>query len=124
MAGGRFVESGSHDLGLDRAFHVGDLLGTLVDEEHHEVGVGIVLGNGIGNLLHQDGLTGFGLGHDECALAFSDGRKEVDHAAGKRCLSAGGKFELLVGEEWGEMLKSGAIAQLFRGESVDAFDTE
>ena len=36
--------------------------------------------DGIGDVFHQDGLTGFGLCHDEGTLAFTNGREEVDNA--------------------------------------------
>ena len=39
---GRAVEGRGDDLALDRALHVGDLLGPLVDEDDHEVALGVV----------------------------------------------------------------------------------
>ena len=39
---GRTVERRGDDLALDRAAHVGDLLGPLVDEQHDEVHLGVV----------------------------------------------------------------------------------
>ena len=50
VAVGGLVEGGGYDLGLDGALHVGDLLGALVDEEHHEVDLGVVVGYGVGCL--------------------------------------------------------------------------
>jgi hypothetical protein len=40
---GRPVEGRGDDLALDRALHVGDLLGALVDEHDHEVASGLFL---------------------------------------------------------------------------------
>ena len=107
-----FVEGRGDDFRIDGARHVGYFFGTFVDEEHHEVSVGIVGGNGVGDLLHQNRLTRFGLRDDECALSFADGRKQVDDAAGQRCVAAVREFELFVGKEWGEVLKGHAIAHL------------
>ena len=44
----------------------------------------MVGGNGIGNVLHQEGLTCFGLGHNEGTLSFADGGEEVYHAGRER----------------------------------------
>ena len=51
VALGGFVEGRGDDLGLDVLAHVGDLFGPLVDEEHDEVDLGRVLGDGVGHLL-------------------------------------------------------------------------
>ena len=73
MAIGRLVKGGCDDLGIDRTRHIGHLFGSFVDEEHHEIRLGMVGGDGIGNILHEDGLTGLGLCHDECTLSLTDG---------------------------------------------------
>ena len=120
---GGLVEGRGDDLGIDGAGHVGDLLGALVDEQHHDVCLGVVGGYGVGNVLHEDGLTGLGLCHDECALALSDGREEVDDAhrgiGGGRVAAEG---ELLFGEKWGEVLEGYAVAHFLRVASVDVLD--
>ena len=105
MAVGGLVEGGGNDLGFDGALHVGYLLGALVDEEHHEVDLGVVESYGVGDLLEECGLTGLGLSHDEAALAFSDRCEEVDDACGESLLGMACEFELLVGEERGHGLE-------------------
>ncbi len=64
MTVGRLVEGGCYHLGLDGALHIGNLLGAFVDEQHHEVHLGVVVGNGVGYFLEQGRLTGLGLGYD------------------------------------------------------------
>ena len=81
MARGRFVKGGSNHFCLHGAHHVGDFLGTLVDEEHHEIGVRVVASDGVGNVFHQQGLTRLGLCHDERTLSFADGSEEVHDSA-------------------------------------------
>ena len=76
---GRFVERRGNHLGIDGAGHVGHLLRTFVDEQHDHIYLGMVGSNGVGDVLHQDGLTGLGLCHDEGTLAFADGGEEVYH---------------------------------------------
>src|ERR1043166_238664 len=76
---GRLSEGGGDDLGLDVFLHVGDLLGPLVDEQHDQDHFGMVLRDGVGHLLHQDGLPGLGRRHDQPALALADRREEIHH---------------------------------------------
>ena len=73
------IERGGNDLGVDGAGHVGHLLWTLIDEEHHEVSLGMVGSDGVGDVLHEQGFTSLRLCHDEGALSLSDGREEIDH---------------------------------------------
>lgn len=120
MAFGRFVEGRGDDFGVDGAGHVGHFLGTFVDEEHNHIYLGMVGGDGVGDVLHQDGLTGLGLGHDEGALAFADGGEEVYHAGRERvAVSAFAKLELFVGEERREVLEGNAVAHEGRITAVD-----
>ena len=78
MVVGGAIEGRGDDLALDRALHVGDFLGALVHEHHHEVNLGVVLRDRISNLLEDDGLTGFRRCHDEATLALANGGNEVD----------------------------------------------
>ena len=82
MALGRFVKGGGHDLGLDRALHVRDFLGALVDEQHDEEDVGAVGIDGIGDGLEEHGLTGAGRGDDDAALTMADGGEQIDDPGG------------------------------------------
>jgi hypothetical protein len=78
---GRTVEGGGDHLALDRAPHVGDLFGSLVDQQDHQVHVGVVGLDGVGDVLHHRGLAGLGRRDDQPALALADGRQEVDDPA-------------------------------------------
>ena len=78
MVVGGAIEGRGDNLALDRALHVGDFLGALVHEHHHEVNLGVVLRDRISNLLEDDGLTGFRRCHDEATLALANGGNEVD----------------------------------------------
>ena len=48
---GRLVEGGGDDLRVDAALHVGDLFGTLVDEQDDEVHLRVVGSDGVGHFL-------------------------------------------------------------------------
>ena len=72
------------------------------------------------DVLHQDGLTCLGLGHDEGALSFADGGEEVYHAGGEGvAISSFAELELFVGEEGSEVLKGHTVADEGRIASVD-----
>ena len=58
VVGRRAVEGGGDDLAPDRALHVGDLFGPLVDEDDHEVALRIVASDRVGDVLHDRGLAG------------------------------------------------------------------
>ena len=72
VALGWLIKGRSDYLGIHGASHIGNLLRTFVDEQHHQVCLWMVGCNGIGNILHQDGLTGLWLSHDECTLSLTD----------------------------------------------------
>jgi hypothetical protein len=54
----RFVEGRGHHLALHRALHVGDFLRPLVDQQNDQVAIGMVGGDGMGDVLQQHRLTG------------------------------------------------------------------
>jgi len=58
MALGRFVEGRANDFGpAAGAFHVGDFLGPFVNEQNEKISLRIVFEDGVGQLLHQNGLA-------------------------------------------------------------------
>jgi hypothetical protein len=63
-----------------RALHVGDLFGPLVDEQHDEVDLGVVVHDGVGDVLQQHRLAGARRRDDQRALALADGAEQVDDA--------------------------------------------
>ena len=77
VAVGGLVEGRGYHLCIDGAGHVCHLLRALVDEQHHDVCLGMVGSDGVGNVLHQDGLTSLRLSDDEGTLTFTDRSKEV-----------------------------------------------
>jgi hypothetical protein len=71
VARGGLVEGRADDLAAHRALHVGDLLGPLVDEQHDEHRVGVVVAMALAIVLQQHGLAGAGRRDDEAALALA-----------------------------------------------------
>ena len=69
---GRLVEGRGDDLSVDGTCHVCYLLRTLVNQQHHDICLGVVGGDSIGYILHEDGLTRLWLSDNQCALSFTD----------------------------------------------------
>ena len=74
------VRRRGQDLGRHRAPEVRDLLGPLVDEQHDEVHLGVVLRDGLPQVLEERRLPRLGRRDDQAALAAPDGRDQVDDA--------------------------------------------
>ena len=77
---GGFVEGGADHLALHAARHVGDFLGPLIDQQHDQEDLGVVGGDGGGDVLQHHGLAGAGRRDDQGALALADRGDEVDDA--------------------------------------------
>ena len=82
MPRGWLVEGGADDLALHRSKHVGDFLRALVDQQHDEDHVRVVVSDGVGDLLEEHCLAGERRGDDHPPLALPDGRKQVHNAGG------------------------------------------
>src|SRR3954469_6085382 len=80
---GRPVEGRGDDLALHRALHVGDLLGPLVDEHDHEVDLGVVHGDRVGDRLQHHRLARLGGRDDQAALTLAQRGDQVDNAGGE-----------------------------------------
>ena len=119
----RAVESRGDDFALDRAAHVRDLLGPLVDEQDHEMDIGVVGLDGMGDLLQDGRLARFGRRDDQPALAFADGRDEV-HDPGRHVARVARDLEaqLVVGEKGVRLSNFGPVAGVVRRQAGDGVD--
>ena len=82
MTCSRFVKGGCNHFAAHSALHFCDLFRALVDQQNHEVNIGVVGGDGVRNVLHHDGFARLGLRHNEGALTFANWGNDVDHTAG------------------------------------------
>src|SRR5690606_20133411 len=108
---------------LHGALHVGDLFGALVDEDDHEVYLGVVLRDGVRDLLQHDGLAGLGRRDDQAALALSDRGDQVDDALGE-LLGNGLEAQALLRVQRGELAELQARAGVLRRQPVDRVDLD
>jgi hypothetical protein len=82
VARGRLVEGRGDDFAAHRAQHFGDFLGALVDQQDDQRDVGMVGGDGVGDVLHHHRLAALRAGDQQAALALADRGDHVDDAAG------------------------------------------
>jgi hypothetical protein len=121
----RPVEGGVDDLALHRTLHVGDLFGSLVHEDHHQIALGVVGRDGGGDLLEDGGLACLRRRHDQASLTLADRGDEVDdpgeHTVG---LALDLETKTLVREQRGEALELRAAHRLFRSHAVHRVDAD
>src|SRR6266516_2984828 len=115
------VEGGVDHLRLGGALHVGDLFGPLVGEQDDEVHLGVVVADGVGDLLHQRGLAGLGRRHDQAALALADGAHQV-HDPGGDLRRVVLQAQPLLRVQRGQVLEVAASARLLGVQGVDLVD--
>ena len=106
------VEGRGHDLhrlgGV--AAEVGHLLGPLVDEEHDDVHLRMVGGDGVGDLLEDDRLAGPGRGDDQGSLPEAEGRHQIDDPRLEH-RGLGLERDAIVGMERCEVLEGWKVVQ-------------
>ena len=126
VARGRLIEGRGDHLALDRALHVGDLFGPLVDQQHDQVALGVVLRDRVGDVLQQHRLAGARLRHDQRALALAERRHDVDHP--RREVLDGGVLDLEVHPlgriQRGEVVEVHLVALLVGVLEIDQVDLE
>src|SRR5690606_1910287 len=117
------VEGGEDDLSLHRTLHVGDLFRAFVNQHHHQVALGVVGGDRLGDLLENRGLARLGGRDDQSTLALPDGGDQVDDPGeGGVVLAVHLEAEALVREERGEVFEPGPVAGLLDVAPVDRVD--
>jgi len=103
--------------------HVGHLLGPLVDEEHDKRDLGVILRDGVGELLQQDRLPATRRGDDEPPLPLA---KRGDDVGEARAWVAVGRLEVdaLVWKARLEVVERDALFGALGFVAVDALDFE
>ena len=120
---GRTVKGRRDDLTTDGALEVGDLLGTLVDQHHHEVNLRIVLGDRVRDRLHDHRLASLRRRDDEATLSLADRADQVDDAAG-HVLGIILEAQTFLRVQRGELGELGTLLHLLRIRAVDLLDLD
>ena len=106
---------------MDGALHVGNFLGALVHQKADEMDLGVVGGDGLGNLLEHRGLTGLGGRNDKATLTLADGGNQVDDATEDGVLAML-HAQRLARENRREIAEAGAYTQLLGILAIDLGD--
>ena len=77
----RLIESRGNHFSLHAAGHIRNFLRALVYKKDNHIHLGMIVSNGVRNILQQDGFSCLRLGHDQTALALSYGSEQVYYAA-------------------------------------------
>ena len=79
----RLVKGGADHLGgRAGAHHVGDFLRALVDQQDEQIDIGVVLDDGVGQVLHQHRLAGSRRRDNQPASALADRADQIHHTGG------------------------------------------
>jgi len=97
--------------------HVGNLFRPLVNQQHDEDDVRVVLGERVGVVLEDGGLAGAGRRDDERALALPHRRHQVQHPQ-RQVLVGGLEVEALVGIDRRQVVEEVALDGLLRVQVV------
>ena len=116
---GMLVERRGDDFAVDRALHVGDFFGTLVDEQRHDVRVRMIDRDRVRDVLEQRRLSGFRRRDDERALALADRAEQIDDAR-RELRGAHLELEALLRIDRRALFEDSAAAICFGLEAVDS----
>ena len=120
MVLGWFVKGRCDNFGVHRACHIGHLLWALIDEQYDHIYLWVVLGDSVGYILEQYGLTSLWLCYDESALTLTDRSEEVYDTHRQRvALIAFAELEFLIWEERGKVLERDTLFRQGRGYTID-----
>src|SRR5512140_671379 len=78
VTGSRHIETRSDDFAVTPRDHLAHFFRTLVNEQNEKNGLRMIYCNTFDNCLKQHRLSGACRGHDECALAITNRRNQVD----------------------------------------------
>src|ERR1041385_4919163 len=118
------IESGTDYLGAAAgAFHVGDFLGAFVDQKNEQIGLGVILQDGVGQFLHENRLAGPRRSDNQAARTFANWADEVQNACGELVVD-GFENESLVWKQRRQVVEMGLIFGLIGVFLVDGLDFE
>ena len=79
----------------------------------------MIVGDGVGDRLHEHRFTGLGLGDDQRTLPLADRREEIHDAAREVVVAVARETEFFAREKRGHEFELYAVADVLRFQSVD-----
>ena len=114
----RAVEGRCNDLALDYGTHIGHFFRALINQNNHEVNLGVVQLDCLGDLLDDHGLTGLRRRDNQATLPLTNGSNQINDARGIS-LSRGLHAQLLIGVDRGELGKLTTSLCILNAHTVD-----
>ncbi len=105
-------------LGFDRTLEIRDFLRAFVNEQHHDIDIGMVRGDGVADLLENGGLAAAGRGDNQPARALANRRDEVNDARFEQ-VGSGFEVELFNRVNGGEVFKADGLGVFLKRHFVD-----
>ena len=129
VALGGLIKGGGYNFALHRALHVGHFFRTLIDQQDQKINVWMVLGNRMGDILHQHRLTGARRGNDQRPLAFPKRGDQIDDAGRQFffllvVLAFDFQMQLFIGIERRQIVEINAMAHLIRVIEINLIDLQ
>jgi hypothetical protein len=123
VAAGRFVKGRADHLGLRVALHFSHFFGPLVDQQDDDLGIRVIVRDGVGHFLQQHGLAGARRSDHEHALSEADRCNQIDDA---HVQFGFGRFEEEppVRVQRRQVLEIGFFGDLVRALKVDCLDPQ
>src|SRR5690348_8382976 len=106
-----------------RALHVGDLFWSLANKSNDQMGIGMVLCDGVGDGFEQYSFTGLWRSNDQATLSTSNRGNQVNQTA-RKIGWCGLQIIHLVWEDRGQSIKVWAMASKFGIKSIDGLDAQ
>ena len=114
----RAVEGRCNDLALDYGTHIGHFFRALINQNNHEVNLGVVQLDCLGDLLDDHGLTGLRRRDNQTTLALTNWGNQIDDARSEG-LSRSLHAKLLIGIDRGELGKLATCLCILDAHAVD-----
>ena len=112
------IKGRGNNLTLDDGAHIGHFFRTLINQNNHEVNLGVIQFDRLGNLLNNHGLAGLRRRNNQTTLPLTNGRNQVDHARSEG-LCRGLHSQLLVGVNRRELGELAARLRILNAHTVD-----
>ena len=112
------IKGRSNNLTLNDGAHIGHFFRTLINQNDHEVNLGVIQFDCLGNLLDNHGLAGLWRRNNQTTLALTNGGNQVDHARSEG-FCRGLHSQLLVRVNRRELGELAARLRVFNAHTVD-----
>ena len=86
MSFSRFIKSGRNNFCIHMTLHIGNFFRPFIDKQDDQVSFRMIICNGIGNFLQDNGFTGFWLCNDQSSLSFTDRGEHIDDPGSNACI--------------------------------------